>query len=177
MQPLSNNIVFTDLEFTDLSGAGEVLSIGLIKLTGEELYLEIETDAEPSDWVKQNVLKHMTGEKTTKEEARKQIRTFLGKEKPYLTAWVPHYDMVLTSQLFQGAFNTPFNWFPLDFASILFADGIDPEDYREENNRKFLKDLGIDASKYSTHHALDDAKLLREAWIAYFKQREVKTIQ
>jgi hypothetical protein len=40
------NIVFIDTEFSDLDPyKGEVLSIGAIKLTGEEFYIEIENEA------------------------------------------------------------------------------------------------------------------------------------
>ncbi len=166
MNPVSNNIVFVDTEFSDLRADGEILSIALVKLNGDELYLEIEHEGEVSEWVTENVLPTLTADKVSREEAKKQIVAFLGDTKPYMVAWVPHFDMVMMYQLF-GVLNLPINWFPIDFASILFGHGIDPETYREENGRTFVKGLGLDPSGFHTHHALDDAKLLREVYMKF----------
>ena len=52
-KPYSKNIIFLDTEFSSLdSNKGEILSIGLVKLDGKELYLELEYDSPVSDWVK-----------------------------------------------------------------------------------------------------------------------------
>jgi len=59
LQPFEQkNIVFLDTEFTDLDPyKGEILSIGMVKLSGEELYIELEYKGESSDWVKKHILK------------------------------------------------------------------------------------------------------------------------
>jgi DNA polymerase III epsilon subunit-like protein len=44
------NIVFIDTEFTDLDPyKGELLSVGIVKLSGEELYIEFEQNSESSE--------------------------------------------------------------------------------------------------------------------------------
>ncbi len=45
MKSFSENIIFFDTEFSSLNPyEGEILSIGLVKPNGEELYLELEYD-------------------------------------------------------------------------------------------------------------------------------------
>lgn len=57
MKPFSDNVIFVDTEFSSLNPyKGEVLSIGLVKINGEELYLELEYQGEVDDWPKQNIL-------------------------------------------------------------------------------------------------------------------------
>ena len=43
MKSFSDNIIFLDAEFSTLDPyEGEILSIGLVKLNGDNLYLELE---------------------------------------------------------------------------------------------------------------------------------------
>ena len=40
--PFSNNVIFYDAEFSNVDPyTGELLSIGMVKVSGEELYLEL----------------------------------------------------------------------------------------------------------------------------------------
>lgn len=163
----SNNLVFFDTEFSDLDPyKGEILSIGMVKMDGEELYLELEYEGELSDWVKERVLPALTEKKVSREEARERIAAFCGEPKPFPVALVPQYDMVYLSKLF-GWEHLPVNWYPVDFASILFANGVDPEDYLERNDHRFIRKLGIDMSVVRVHRSIDDARLLREVFLKY----------
>ena len=64
MKFFSDNIVFFDTEFSTLDPyKGEILSIGLVRVNGEELYLELEHEGEVSDWTKQNILTNLKAEK------------------------------------------------------------------------------------------------------------------
>ncbi|MBI2068749.1 MAG: 3'-5' exoribonuclease [Candidatus Yanofskybacteria bacterium] len=165
METFSDNIIFVDTEFSDLNPyKGEILSIGLVKLSGEELYLELEYGGEVSDWVKENITPTLTQPKVTREEAKKRIRDFVGGGKPYMVSYVNQYDTIYLYKLFAGE-EHPFFWLPIDFASMLFAAGRDPESYSIEDKNNFFKEIGIDASKYHIHNALDDAKLLREVYL------------
>ena len=76
-----------------------------------------------------------------------------------------------TYKLF-GSSEKPFFWLPVDFSSILFGYGIDPEAYFPKDKKNFFKDIGIDASKYHQHNALDDAKLLREVFLKMAQRGE-----
>ncbi|MDO8265978.1 MAG: 3'-5' exoribonuclease [Candidatus Saccharibacteria bacterium] len=163
----SKNLIFIDTEFTDLDPyKGEILSIGIIKLNGEELYIELEHNGESSDWVKKNILKMLDGPKFSRSQAVQQVREFLGDSLPFAVGFVDNYDVIYLTKLF-GAGNLPFKWMTIDFASVLFAMGINPVKFQQDSTgaKKFYKSLGIDVKKYKHHHALDDARLLRDVWI------------
>ncbi len=167
IRTFSENIVFFDTEFSDLdSETGKLLSIGMVRPDGEELYLEIEYEVEPNDWVKENVVPFLKGKKVSEEEARDKIRSFLGDTSPYLLSYVNQFDAIYWYKLF-GARTHPAAKIPLDFSSMLFTLGFNPGSL---SNDDFLDDLGIDASKYQKHNALDDAKLLKEVYVKFFKR-------
>lgn len=163
----SENIVFFDTEFSDLDAeSGKLLSIGMVKMDGEELYLEIEYDGEPSDWVKENVIPFLNSEKVSEEEARDRIRSFLGDASPYLLSYVNQFDAIFWYKLF-GARTHPAAKIPIDFSSMLFTLGFNPGSL---SNDDFLDDLGVDPGKYQKHNALDDARLLKEVYVKFFKR-------
>lgn len=163
MNPFSNNIIFLDTEFSSLNPyKGEILSIGLVKLNGEELYIELEYNGEVDEWVKENVTSLLIAEKVNREEAVRRIKKFVGDKKPYMLAYVNQFDTIYLYKLF-GTENNPFHWIPIDFASMFFAVGVNPEEF----NKEFCEKLGIDFSKYREHHALDDARLLKEIYLKF----------
>lgn len=169
----TKNLVFIDTEFSDLDPYnGEVLSIGMVKLNGEELYIEIKHDGNSSEWVQKHILGTLTDMKFTREQAIEQVQNFLGESMPFAVAFVDNYDVVYLTKLF-GVGNLPFRWMSVDFASILFAAGINPVKFQQDNvsAKKFYKELGIDLKKYKHHHALDDARLLREVWLKLFNSK------
>lgn len=161
----TKNLIFIDTEFTSLDpSSGEILSIGIVKLNGDELYLELDTDAPRSEWVK----KHLTfdQEKVSKEQAKHAVVDFLGDADPFAVAFVDNYDNLYMVKLF-GEGKLPFKWLTIDMASILFANGINPKSFipNETAAKAFYRTIGVDMSQYRQHHALDDAKLLREVWL------------
>ena len=171
LNPYSDNIIFFDTEFTNIDiNVGELLSIGLKKLTGEELYIELDYEGQQiHPWVKKKVLPYLSGNKINKAEAVSAIESFIGKKtkkKPYLMAYVNQFDAIYWYKLFGDAKEHPAFWIPIDFASILFAHGFDPESLRKDT---FFDLLGIDRSKYRQHNALDDAKLLAEVYDKFMK--------
>lgn len=160
--PYSDNIIFFDTEFTHLdTKIGELLSIGMVKPNGEELYLEFEHTVEPHPWVIKNVIPYLHAEKTSYEDAKKQIREFVGESSPYLIAYVNQFDSIFWYQLFGDPKSHPAYWIPIDFASILFGNGYDPNSMGLDS---FFEELGIDKSKFNLHNALDDAKMLMEVY-------------
>ncbi len=165
MKSFSDNVIFVDTEFSTLDPyKGEILSVGLVKMNGEELYLELEYDGPVSDWVRQNIMPTLTGEKVSREEAKRRIEEFIGGTKPYMVGYVNQYDTLYFYKLF-GVENQPCNWLPIDFASILFSLGKNPDEILE-----FAEELKINTGKYKQHNALDDAKLLREVYVKYLEQ-------
>lgn len=161
---MKKELIFVDTEFSSLDPyKGEILSIGLVKEKEEELYLELKYDGEVDEWVRGNIIPNLKQEKVTREEAKKKIKEFIGDKKPYLVAFVNQFDVVYLHKLF-GKEDFPFFWIPIDFATLLYAKNIDPEEYYK-NQREFIKKLGINPDKYTQHNALDDAKLLREVYL------------
>ena len=161
----SENLIFLDTEFSSLDPyKGEILSVGLVKFEEKELYLELKHDGPVDDWVKENIIPTLKGQKYSRDEAVKKIQKFVGKKKPYVISYVNQFDVIYTHKLF-GKKDQPFFWLPIDFASILFGMGIDPEAYFPEDKRNFFNKIGIDATRYKMHNALDDAKLLREVYL------------
>ena len=169
MKPFSDNIVFVDTEFSDLDPyTGEILSIALVKLSGDSLYLELEYDGDVHPWVKDNILPTLMLPKVSREDAKTQIVEFVGEDRPFLVAFVPQYDMVYLIKLF-GVGNVPFHMMAIDFASMLFAEGIDPDRMREANSIQFLRDLGLNPDNYRRHFALDDARMLKDTYLEMTK--------
>lgn len=171
MKFFSDNIIFFDTEFSTLDPyKGEILSIGMAKMNGEELYLEIEHKGEVSPWVRENLMSFLTQPKVSRREAGIQIKKFAGSTNPYLISYVNEFDAPYLYKLLEvndmrGNKALPFHWIILDFASILFTLGRDPSLLVDEKKDIFLKDLDIDISKYRAHHALDDAKILRDVYL------------
>lgn len=167
--PFSKNIIFYDTEFSSLDPyKGEFLSLGLVKLNGEELYLELEHNGEIDKWPKKHVVPFLNEKKVTREKAKRMIRKFVGKNKPYLVSYVNQFDTIYWYKLF-GIKNHPVFWLPIDFASILFSLNINPEAYFWNDKNNFYKKIGIDHTKYKKHNALDDAKLLKEVYLKFVK--------
>jgi len=115
-------------------------------------------------------VKLILGLKRISFRAKRRIREFIGKKEPYLVSYVNQFDAIYWYKLF-GVNNHPAYWLPIDFASILFGLGIDPEAYYHGDKNNFYKEIGIDHTKYKEHHALDDAKLLREVYLKFVEYK------
>ncbi|MDO8600119.1 MAG: 3'-5' exonuclease [bacterium] len=180
MNPFSENLIFFDTEFSGLNPyTGEILSIGMVKMNGEELYCELEYEGEVSDWVKTKLLPELTAPKVSRKEGAERILAFAGDTKPYLIAYVMEYDTAFLYKLLgvnnqKGNRDLPYHWIVLDFASMLFALGKNPTDFPSQDKVALAKELGIDIEKYRTHHALDDAKLLREVYLKLFHNNMIQ---
>lgn len=176
MKVFSDNIIFVDTEFsTNDLAVGQLLSVGMVKMNGEELYLELEFEGETSEFVKSHILPTLTQKKLTKEEARERILKFVGDSRPFMMGKVIYFDASYWSKYFFDKNNPkelipPFFWIPIDFTALLFANGMDPESLSISKGKaqELCSRVGIDISKFHIHNALDDAKLLREIYIKLF---------
>lgn len=172
-QPFSENVIFYDAEFTSLNPyEGEILSVGMVKMSGETLYVEVEYAGEVHEWVKNRVLPYLQGRAVSREEAVRQIREFMGEKKPYLVSYVNQYDAVFLYKLFGVQNNTrdevPQHWIPIDFASIAFGYGVNPEKFRHDNF-PFMEKLGVNIEASQKHFALDDALILKKIYFRFFE--------
>lgn len=160
-------IIFYDTEFTLLDPKrGELLSIGMVKNESDEtLYLELERPPEDTmdPWVIEHVLPYLHGTPVSKDEARAQIMAFMGPDHPYLMAYVNQFDSMYWYSLFGDAKQHPAFWIPIDFASILFAHGFDPQSMGRQD---FFDRIGVKRAGYDIrpHNALSDAQILKETY-------------
>jgi hypothetical protein len=169
IKPFSDNIIFFDSEFSSFdTKKGEILSIGMVKMNGEELYLELKNTTEPDEWVKENVVPLLTGEKIGWEEAKEKIKKFAGNSTPFLLSYIDNYDAVYLKNMIGPGKTNIFHWITIDIASMFFALGRNPEDFGDADRDGTFEKMGIDWKKYREHHALDDAKLLREFYLKIF---------
>ncbi|MBI4134942.1 MAG: hypothetical protein HY471_02460 [Candidatus Sungbacteria bacterium] len=172
LKPFSDNLIFWDTEFSTLDPyKGEIISLGMVKMTGEKLYLELEHEGECSQFVEEHVLPHMTGTKVSRESAKQSIIQFLGEGRPFLMSYINVYDAIYLLKLFnpggESTKDAPFHWIFLDFASMLFAVRRDPSVFSGKRTSVLglTAEFGIDASQYREHHALDDAERLRDIYL------------
>jgi hypothetical protein len=128
-----------------------------VKPGGEDLYLELEYAGPVNDFVRREVLPKLTGLKVPAAEAAAGIKAFVGDGRPYMVSWGGHYDALYVYKLL-GVEEQPFSWPPLDFASMLFGQGISPA-------HDLAEQFGIDRSRFRRDHALDDARFLREVYL------------
>jgi hypothetical protein len=132
------------------------------------LYLELEFSGEADPWVVEHVMPFLNGEKISKEEAFEKIKNFAGSDKPFLVSYVSGYDAVYLKDIIGYDKNIIFNWRPIDIASMFFALGLNPGIFGDADKSGLFDKLEIDYKKYREHHALDDAKLLREFYLKFF---------
>jgi len=171
--------LFLDTEFTGLQQSAELISLALVSEEGGWFYAEF-TDydtAALSDWHKEFVLPglfleqdrrpgYAAGEGTVARGNRAEVKTALNSwlaqfEKIEIWADVPAYDWVLFCELFGGALHLPkpIFYMPFDFATLLKAQGLDPDRPRES-----LAEDWAQRHEGAKHNALYDAFLLREGY-------------
>jgi DNA polymerase III epsilon subunit-like protein len=165
--PFSDDIVFFDAEFTGLNiHEDDLISVGMISFDGKkELYFELPYDeAKLSDWTREHIVPFLTGEVITHEEARSAIRKFCGKSEPHLVATANRRDMGFFTKLFENK-TEPIHRIPIDFASVLFAIGLNPARTIHDQKELFYESFDINLEDYDMHNALDDARLMRDLYI------------
>ncbi len=175
--PYSERCIFVDTEFTSMDiRVGELLSVGLVRPNGEELYVEIEYTGSVHPWVQEHVLPYLQGNPVSSSNAVEQLRTFVGNDTPYMISYVNQFDAVYWYTLFGSPQAHPCYWIPIDFASILFAHGFDPNSM---GKHAFFEQIGVQKdTTVQKHHALHDARWLKTVYTAFFtylqKQRGIQ---
>lgn len=162
-----------DTEFIEDGKTIELVSIGIVAEDGREFYAEVAgvDYSRATDWVKQNVIRHLWSQKPDKREGNIWIRdggrggllsrqhiageivTFCDPEqygKPEFWGYYADYDWVVLCQLFGRMMDLPNNW-------PMYCRDIKQECDRIGNPR--LPEQGKDE-----HHALADARWNRTAW-------------
>jgi len=149
--------IFFDTEFIEDGKTIDLISIGIVREDGEQLYLvSSEFDAsKASQWVKDNVLKYIppAAQKFTKKEIAETVRNFVLDEgnKPEFWAYYADYDWVVLCQLFGTMMDLP-KGFPM------YCNDL------KQHQALLAPDLRFTKQNSNTHHALDDAQWVRNSY-------------
>jgi hypothetical protein len=143
-----------DTEFYENGRTIDLISIGVVAEDGREYYIETGTApylASQSDWLKANVLPHLTGHELPREAIARDLIEFMG-EKPEIWAYYADYDWVALCQLHGTMMDLPKGW-PMYCRDLKqWCDTL--------GNPKLPEPDGAE------HHALEDARWARRAWYA-----------
>lgn len=146
---------FLDTEFVEDGHEKPLvlLSLALVDGEGRGFYAEnAEADlGAAGDWVKANVIPHMTGPKLTRREMAEQIRLFMPpEEQPVVWGYFADYDWVLFAQLFGRMIDLPkgYPMFCHDLKQWADQLGVPRKDYPKQTGTQ--------------HHAAADAAWNRE---------------
>ena len=146
-------LIWFDTEFIDNGRTIELLSIGLVRQDGNELYLEPkETDrSQGCDWIRSNVIPYLCGPIAPCAEIARKIIDFVGP-KPEFWADYAAYDWVALCQLYGRMVDIPDGW-PWYCRDVRWLRDriIDPV-------IKLPQFVG------NEHNALDDARHCRRLW-------------
>ena len=145
----SKNRIFFDTEFNEDGKTIDLISIGMVKESGETYYaVSNEFDAEAcNDWVKENVLPHLTPKEEwkTREQIKKEILEFCGKKPEF---WANHasYDWVVFCQLFGPMVDLPEGYptYCMDIKQLEVELGVKKDQLPKQEG--------------TVHDALEDAK-------------------
>ena len=167
-----------DTEFLDTGSTIDLISIGVVAEDGREYYAQsVEFDeTKASDWVKENVLKHLpicpccgykanhedqpTGKCRskkcmwrTREQMKRDVQSFIDPDDGIeLWGWCAGYDFVAFCQLFGTMMDLPQGYphYIREFQQVLDERGIADSDLPEQEE--------------GLHNALSDAKHLQKLW-------------
>lgn len=165
--------IFFDTEFTGLHQNTTLISIGCVSEDGKQFYAELNDydKSQVDDWLSENVIKHLWWQ--TPDRGTPNVTYVLGgvvHVADALAAWLHPfgevemwsdclaYDWVLFCGLYSGAMHIPKNvcYIPFDLATLLKAQGIDPDVNREEF-------AGI-VTVGQKHNALWDAQMIKACY-------------
>jgi hypothetical protein len=140
-----------DTEFIEDGKTIDLMSIGIVSEDGRSYYAEVEECdlTKANDWVKANVIPHLSGKKKFRDVIAWEIVAFMG-EKPEIWAYYADYDWVALCQLFGTMMNLPKGWpmYCRDVKQLCDSRG----------NPK------LPEQKSQEHNALADAIWTKEAW-------------
>lgn len=146
--------IWFDTEFIEDGKTIDLISIGMVREDGAILYFENgQCDfSRASDWVKQNVLPHITKAEDvwrSRREIAEAIVEFAG-EKPEFWAYYADYDWVVLCQLYGTMMDLPKGW-PMYCRDV----------------KQLCDDLGnpkLPKQTSAEHDALADAIWTKVAW-------------
>ena len=142
--------IWFDTEFIEDGKTIDLISIGLVREDGQELYLESsEVDwNKASDWVLENVHRHLQRtNRKTRAEIAKLVRDFAG-ESPEFWAYYADYDWVVLCQLYGTMMDLPIGW-------PMFCRDL-------KQSLEGVLEAELPFRSLQEHHALSDAFWVRD---------------
>lgn len=170
-------LVFVDCEFTGEHAATTLVSIGLVTLEGESIYVILEDydRSQVTDWLRENVLCDIDEtQAVSSSEAFRRIKAFFeeyaGSKPLYLVSAGLGQDMILLMELFKhggvsGRYFHALHDTPeylqhfafIDLNTLFRACGVAPMSRRE--------DFAGLSGQGRRHNALDDAMVVRACFL------------
>lgn len=103
--------IFLDTEFIEDGKTIDIISIGMVREDGLTLYRE-NGDCDlflASDWVREHVFPHLSGNRSGRDEIRNAVVEFVG-DQPEFWTYFGAYDWVALCQLFGKMVDLPTGW-------------------------------------------------------------------
>lgn len=144
--------VYIDTEFMESPGTIELLSLGLVREDGKELYA-VNGDANhklANPWVQENVLPHLGGPLFCHHEIKQMVLEFTRDISPEFWGYYCDYDWVVFCWLFGAMLDLP-KGYPMYCRDI----------------KQWCSDLGdpkLPEQEGIQHNALEDARWNQQAW-------------
>lgn len=141
-----------DTEFIEDGKTIDLMSIGVVSEDGREYYAEIEECdlSRADDWVKANVIPHLTGKRLPRKVVALQLLSFIGTDKPEIWAYYADYDWVALCQIYGRMVDLPKGW-PMFCRDVKQMDDL-------------FGSPALPKQTSTEHHALADARWTQEAW-------------
>ncbi len=179
-------IVFIDTEFTGEHAYTTLVSLGIITLDNQELYITLNdySEEQVTPWLKENVISHIDPSNSiSSSEAYVKVENFLSNyanhKKLYIVSRGLLQDYLLLIQLYhyskpQEKFFHALNFLPeylnhhagIDLNTLLRTAGIDPSiDLFDFNSKS--------SSELIRHRSIDDAKLVRDTFLKLKKHPSI----
>lgn len=140
-----------DTEFIEDGKTIDLMSIGVVAEDGRTYYAECaECDlSRANDWVKANVVPHLTRKTTARSRIARELIEFMG-EKPEIWAYYADYDWVALCQLFGTMMDLPNGW-PMYCRDVKqLCDSIGNPKLPQQESQE--------------HNAMADALWTKQAW-------------
>lgn len=146
--------IWFDTEFIDDGKTIDLISIGLVRDDGADLYLEsAEADlSRAGEWVVGNVFPYLRGPRTSRGAIAQAIREFSG-DSPEFWANYAAYDWVVLCQLYGTMLSLPAGW-PMYCRDLQWLEEI----AASRGSFTLPEFVG------NEHNALDDARDCRRRW-------------
>jgi hypothetical protein len=149
---------FYDTEFLERGPEHplELITLGVVAEDGRELYLA-NADFDPehaTPWLREHVLPHLPPRSDPvwrhRPEIALELHRFVGEVVPEWWGDCAAYDHVVLCQIFGEMTALPTGWpyFTRDLSQL----------------KEFLGDPALPPFRGRAHHALDDARWIRDAW-------------